>query len=114
MTAGLVISVTDELVAELERECRRGADDHGGMDNDYDSALFDRIGDTLLALLAQRAELLRDVERYQKLRTITPYRFKRIQDSAITDGGDVFYFHSDKFDAGLDASSDGLAREDKQ
>ena len=63
MSTSPVMSVTDELVAELESECRLGADQHGGMGNDYDSSLFDRIGDTLLALLAERAELLRDRER---------------------------------------------------
>lgn len=68
MTTGLLPSITDELVAELERECRRGADDHGGMGNDYDSALFDRIGDTLLALLAERAELKKDAGRWRSVR----------------------------------------------
>ena len=93
MTTGLTVSITDELAAELEQ--------YSGVPS-------------IDALLVERAELKRDRERYQKLRTVTPYRFKKIQDSAITDGGDVFYFHSDKFDAGLDASSDGIASEDKQ
>jgi hypothetical protein len=63
MSTPLVISVTDELVAELERECREAADIHGGAGSDYDSRLFDRLGDALKALLAERAELLRDAER---------------------------------------------------
>lgn len=106
MTTGLTVSITDELVAELEFDLEVAETTH------QLEASVSR--DALAALLAERAELKRDRERYQKLRTVTPYRFKKIQDSAITDGGDVFYFHSDKFDAGLDASSDGLAHEDKQ
>ena len=105
MTTSPVMSITEELVAELEFDLEVAETTH------QLEASVSR--ETLAALLAERAELKRDRERYQKLRTVTPYRFKKIQDSAITDGGDVFYFHSDKFDAGLDASSDGLAREAK-
>lgn len=46
----------------------------------------------------------RDAERYRWLRKVTPYRFKKIQDAAVTDGGDVMYFHSDRFDAAVDAA----------
>lgn len=44
-----------------------------------------------------------DAERYRKLRTVTPYRFKRMQDASVTDGGDVLYFHSGRFDVLMDA-----------
>ena len=68
MTTPPVVSVTDELIAELEQECRLGADQHAGMGHDYDSRLFDRVGDTLAALLSDRAELKRDAGRYRWLR----------------------------------------------
>lgn len=99
MSTPLVVSVTDELVAELEREC---ADNPQGfmVETEY-----------VLRLLAERAELKRDAGRYKKLRTVTPYRFKKIQDLAISDGGDVFYLLADRFDAALDESGDGLAKE---
>jgi hypothetical protein len=41
--------------------------------------------------------------RYQGLQKLTPYRFKKMQEASVTDGGDVMYFHSDKFDALMDA-----------
>ncbi|WP_460143118.1 hypothetical protein [Pseudomonas sp. S3_B08] len=45
----------------------------------------------------------REAVRYRFLRKVTPYRFKKMQDTATTDGGDVFYFHADRFDAAIDA-----------
>ena len=41
------------------------------------------------------------VDMYRHLQTVTPYRFKKIQDASVTDGGDVLYFHKDRFDAAL-------------
>lgn len=41
------------------------------------------------------------VDMYSHLQTVTPYRFKKIQDASVTDGGDVLYFHKDRFDAAL-------------
>lgn len=41
------------------------------------------------------------VDMYRHLQNVTPYRFKKIQDASITDGGDVMYFHKDRFDAAL-------------
>ena len=41
-------------------------------------------------------------DRYRYLRKVTPYRFKKMQDAALTDGGDVMYFHADRFDAAVD------------
>jgi len=59
---------------------------------------------TCLAAAEQRnADDLRDAERYRELRKFTPYRFKKMQDASVTDGGDVLYFHADKFDALMDA-----------
>ena len=46
----------------------------------------------------------RDAARYRFLRKVTPYRFKKMQDAATTDGGDVLYFHADRFDAAIDAA----------
>lgn len=41
------------------------------------------------------------VDMYRHLQKVTPYRFKKIQDASVTDGGDVLYFHKDRFDAAL-------------
>ncbi|UZE84667.1 hypothetical protein [Pseudomonas viciae] len=46
----------------------------------------------------------REAVRYRFLRKVTPYRFKKMQDAATTDGGDVLYFHADRFDAAVDAA----------
>lgn len=57
----------------------------------------------LEGLLAKLAELEKEAERYRLLRKVTPYRFKKMQDASVTDGGDVIYFHADRFDAQVDA-----------
>lgn len=49
------------------------------------------------------------VDMYRHLQKVTPYRFKKIQDASITDGGDVMYFHKDRFDAALLADMAALA-----
>lgn len=59
---------------------------------------------------AENTALRKDAERYRELRKITPHRFKKLQEAATTDGGDVFYFHSDRFDAALDAALEGGGR----
>lgn len=46
----------------------------------------------------------RDAERYRWIQKATPYRFRKIQDASVSDGGDVFYFHKDRFDAAIDAA----------
>ncbi|ALQ01444.1 hypothetical protein [Pseudomonas brassicacearum] len=46
----------------------------------------------------------REAVRYRFLRKVTPYRFKKMQDAATTDGGDVLYFHADRFDTAIDAA----------
>lgn len=57
-----------------------------------------------LAAADERADVLERVEaRYRWLQKATPYRFKKIQDASVTDGGDVLYFHADRFDAAVDA-----------
>ena len=58
----------------------------------------------LRAILAAPAAPAADagiVDMYRHLQKVTPYRFKKIQDASITDGGDVMYFHKDRFDAAL-------------
>ncbi len=62
MTAAPVMSITDELIAELEHE-------FGVMNNPAkynDKAV--RVARTVLAIIAERAELKRDAERYRALR----------------------------------------------
>lgn len=54
------------------------------------------------------------VDMYRHLQTVTPYRFKKIQDASVTDGGDVLYFHKDRFDAALlDDMAANCAKESK-
>ena len=60
--------------------------------------------DDVTAMLAAPAAPAADagiVDMYRHLQKVTPYRFKKIQDASITDGGDVMYFHKDRFDAAL-------------
>lgn len=44
-----------------------------------------------------------DARRYRKLRKVTPYRFKKLQDACTADAGDTLYFLADRFDALVDA-----------
>ena len=54
------------------------------------------------------------VDMYRHLQKVTPYRFKKIQDASVTDGGDVLYFHKDRFDAALlDDMAANCAKESK-
>lgn len=48
-----------------------------------------------------------DAARYRWLRTVTPYRFKKLQDACIADATDTTYFLGDKFDAAIDAARAG-------
>ena len=53
---------------------------------------------------AEIAGALRDAERYRWLRTVTPYRFKKLQDACIADATDTAYFLGDKFDTAIDSA----------
>jgi len=64
----------------------------------------------ILELIERLEKAEKDAARYRELRKITPYRFRKIQEAATTDGGDVFYFHADRFDAGLDTALEGGGR----
>lgn len=79
MTMGLVISVTDELVAELEALYLAGWEASGeGWNAEYPGDAHETKGFTdlmhkscapiIAKLLAERAELLRDAGRYRWLR----------------------------------------------
>lgn len=63
----------------------------------------DALQQRLAAAEQRNEDDQRDAERYRKLRKVTPYRFKKMQDTSVTDGGDVLYFHADRFDALMDA-----------
>ncbi|MDH0798611.1 MULTISPECIES: hypothetical protein [Pseudomonas] len=53
----------------------------------------------------ERADVLERVEaRYRWLQKATSYRLKKLQEASVTDGGDVLYFHADRFDAQVDAA----------
>lgn len=69
MTAALVMSITDELVAELEKEAWLC---------DSDTSMFMEPA-VVVALLAERAELKRDAARYRWLR----YRIENKGDMVI-------------------------------
>ena len=58
MSTALVVSVIDELVAELEEACREPG-----------QGFMIETGE-VLTLLAERAELLRDAERYAFVKTM--------------------------------------------
>ena len=67
-------------------------------------ATWHKLGAPVAPLYAAPAAPAADaglVDMYRHLQTVTPYRFKKIQDASITDGGDVMYFHKDRFDAAL-------------
>ena len=67
-------------------------------------ATWHKLGAPVAPLYAAPAAPAADaglVDMYRHLQTVTPYRFKKIQDASITDGGDVMYFHKDRFAAAL-------------
>lgn len=140
MTTSPVVSVTDELVAELGALAEAAT--QGNWVAEGDDLFFNEDGytkhlmetsegtdichdaehpanlsfiaaaspATILALLSERAELKRDAARYRWLQKASPYMHKKIRDLAITDGGDVFYFHKDKYDAAIDAAMQSEAK----
>jgi len=64
----------------------------------------------ILGLIERLERAEKDAARYRELRKLSPHRFRKLQEAATTDGGDVFYFHADRFDAGLDAALEGGGR----
>lgn len=67
-------------------------------------ATWHKLGAPVAPLYAAPAAPAADagiVDMYRHLQKVTPYRLKKIQDASITDGGDVMYFHKDRFDAAL-------------
>ena len=67
MTSAPVVGVTDELLAEIERECRAGSDEYAGMGHKEESALFDLIGDTVSACATELRRLRAEVEVLRKV-----------------------------------------------
>lgn len=61
------------------------------------------------ALEAEVARLRADAERYRKLRVVTPYRFKALQDACTADATDTLYFLGEKFDAAIDSLTGATA-----
>jgi hypothetical protein len=64
MITAPAVTVTDELIVEIERMCSENKENDGS-DSDWLSGFS--VGD-FKALLAERAELKRDAEEYRKLR----------------------------------------------
>jgi len=92
MTAPPVVSITDELVAELEAACK-----------EHPQGFMIETGE-VLTLLAERAELKRDAERYRFLRSEnTSPAFL----SSREDKGHIFNEHmvcEKKMDEAIDAA----------
>lgn len=61
-------------------------------------------------LKTENEALRKYAERYRWLQKATPYRFTKTQEASTTDGGDVFYFHADRFDGLID---EAMAKEAK-
>lgn len=119
MTTGIVVSVTDELVAELEalaNECGQ----HGAnwyeprhmaafpeypCDQDFVVAASPA---TILALLAERAELKRDAERYRHIRANgIPDPAIAMQDSYY---GELELVAPERLDTAIDAAMQSEAK----
>ena len=90
-----VTAERDAALAELKTQTLRA-----------DAAVGDaNEAEQRLTVADERADVLERVEaRYRWIQKATPYRFKKIQDASVTDGGDVLYFHADRFDAAVDAA----------
>ena len=93
MTTGLTVSVTDELVEELEEEARGafGHPDCGWFDAatfaDYfvDAHYLSLVSPaTIMSLLAERAELKRDAGRYRWLRSSNTGKQRRVFVDSVT------------------------------
>ena len=55
-------------------------------------------------LKAENEPLRKDADRYRWLRKVAPSTLNKMQVRATTDGGDVLYFHADRFDPLVDAA----------
>lgn len=58
-------SISDTAIAVLIAECRNGADEHGGMGHEYDSGLFDRLGDALEQMQSRLRAAEADADRLE-------------------------------------------------
>ena len=97
----IVALVNEVLGCEAHKyPCERGSIGHEMTGINFNSLarIIDRVLSAATAAPAADAGL---VDMYRHLQKVTPYRFKKIQDASITDGGDVMYFHKDRFDAAL-------------
>jgi hypothetical protein len=111
MTAAPVMSFTDELIAELEAAANAAIAERAayiaagerGLEWNRKRIGFQELATdaVVLALLAERAELK---QKYRWLQKVTPYKFKKMQDASTTDGGDVLYFHENRFDIEVHAA----------
>ena len=68
MTTPILPRISDDHLDELVRECRTGADEHGGMGHDYDSCLIDRLGNALEQMQSSLRAAEADAKRYRWLR----------------------------------------------
>lgn len=84
--------------AFADRLYMAGWRDHADAQHSGVAGMYDELLAAAPAAPAADAGL---VDMYSHLQKVTPYRFKKIQDAAVTDGGDVLYFHKDRFDAAL-------------
>ena len=97
----IVALVNEVLGCEAHKyPCERGSIGHEMTGINFNSLarIIDRVRYAAPAAPAADAGI---VDMYRNLQKVTPYRFKKIQDASITDGGDVMYFHKDRFDAAL-------------
>lgn len=98
----IVALVNEVLGCEAHKyPCERGSIGHEMTGINFNSLarIIDRV--RYAAAPAAPAADAGIVDMYRHLQKVTPYRFKKIQDASITDGGDVMYFHKDRFDAAL-------------
>lgn len=101
-----------ELIAELTKIAQAwhqqiDVDPSDPYDEGYNHAKHECYEGLTVLLRTHSAEIagaLRDAERYRWLRTVTPYRFKKLQDACIADATDTAYFLGDKFDTAIDSA----------
>ncbi|MGY2441379.1 hypothetical protein [Pseudomonas sp. SDO52101_S400] len=79
-------------------------DDAKHADGQPSDVLFSHAKDQAEKLAAAEQRISGLKARYNFLSKVTPYKFRKMQEAASTDGGDVIYFHADRFDAQIDAA----------